>query len=219
MTTLFETIIGSHIWQMNHEQSDTDIFRCTLADTKDILLGKEPKNEFTRFDKIDLQISELSTVINQLKVCNFNYLVAVHSPIVRFSNYNILEKLKDISERGISKQAYDSIHGLALQNYKKYIESGIDNSPKRCAVINRTLMFGIKLLLYGKLEFTPVDLKSANSGKLQVLMSELDNAKTISPLPDKCPQDIAYEYDEFLLRIRENDIIRRHFDKYNELWL
>mgnify|MGYP001626452942 CR=1 FL=1 len=199
---LFETIIGSHVWQMNTLESDLDIFRCYIADTRDILLGKKPKNVFDqKTEGIDLQISEIGNVIEGLIKNNFNYLVAVHSPIVRFDG-GILSSLKNLSIRNLSKQAYDSIHGLATQNFKKYVESGVDASTKRCDKIARVLQFGITLLSEGKIEFKPANGNTPET--LKKLMDELDMAYKESKLPNK-PEHVE-ELEDFLIKIRIKNI-------------
>lgn len=204
-TALFETIIGSHIWQMNHDKSDIDLFRCYQLSSKEILLGETPKNTFDQSVKgLDIQESEISTVINELKHNNLNYLLAVHSPIVLFDNFNILKRLKAISSSCLSKEAYNSIHGLALSNYKKYIESGIDTSESRCNKVARTLLFGMTLLDKGRIEFKPSYGNTPETVK--ALISELDNAKEDSNLSEKCSPEQAQKFEQLLEELRILDL-------------
>jgi predicted nucleotidyltransferase len=201
METLFETVVGSHAWHMNHEASDIDIFRCVLADTRNVLLGKEESNSFDQtIPNLDIQTSELRTVISQLIISNFNYLVAIHTPVVLFQNEESLTRLRELSKEAISKQAYDSIHGLATQNYKKYIESKKDDSPKRCNVVARGIVFGIRLLEKQQLFFMP--MVDATPEKIVSLMKDLDTAKENSSLPEKCSDRVKTKFNDYLLDMR-----------------
>ena len=205
MQTLFETVIGSHIWKMNHEGSDLDLFRCYISDTRDILLGKVPQNTFDQaIPNVDVQISEIGTVISQLMHCNFNYLVAIHSPIVMFDNGNVLAKLRELSRRGLSKEAYNSIFGMCMQNYKKYIETGKDVSEKRCNAIARTARFGYNLLTNNAMAFERAS--GFTPEKLRAAIEELTVAKENSALPEKCPEEIKEEFEELLIELRIRDL-------------
>lgn len=198
---LFETVIGSHIWKMDNPESDVDIFRCYIADTRDMLLGDKPKNYFNANDGTDIQLSEIGNVINGLIKNNFNYMIAVNSPIVRFDS-GVLAELRRLSLDNISKECYNSIHGLAEQNYKKYIESGIDTSVKRCNQIARTLRFGITLLNSGKMVFEPFSVKSPDD--IKQLMRDLDLARNRSTLPEK-PKHVK-ELEDYLVELRIKNI-------------
>ena len=205
MQTLFETVIGSHIWKMNHEGSDLDLFRCYISDTKDILLGKVPQNTFDQaIPNVDVQISEIGTVISQLMHCNFNYLVAIHSPIVMFDNSSVLAKLRELSLKGLSKEAYYSIFGMCMQNYKKYIETGKDVSEKRCNAIARTAKFGYNLLANRTIVFEGVS--GFTPEKLSAAIEELTVAKENSTLPEKCPAGIKRKFEELLIELRISDL-------------
>jgi hypothetical protein len=202
---LFETVIGSHIWKMNHEGSDLDIFRCYMGDTRDILLGKVPKNTFDQsIPNVDVQITEIGAVISQLIYNNLNYLIAIHSPIVRFDNGNVLVKLRELSLKGLSKEAYNSIFGMCMQNYKKYIETGKDISEKRCNTIARTARFGYNLLANKTIVFEGVS--GFTPQKLSAAFQELTVAKENSTLPEKCPAEIKEEFEDLLIKLRISDI-------------
>jgi len=199
---LFESVIGSHIWGMDTPKSDVDIFRCYIGDSADILLGNKPENKnFMELNILDIQESELQTVIEQLIINNYNYLVYVFSPVTRWDSNGIKEKLKKYAERCLSKHCFDSIHGLALSNYKKYIESNKDNTERRCNIICRTLQFGITLLNEGKVEFKP--FVGGNKDKILELLEKLDKAKNNSKLPDFSPDDVGREMFLWLLTLRK----------------
>lgn len=203
---LFETVVGSHIWGMNHENSDIDIFRCYQADSEDLLLQKQPKNRnYLEVGKIDVQESELQTVLDQLVMNNYNYIVAVNSPIVRFDDTTLLEYLKKCMPFILSKQCYDSIHGLAVSNYKKYIESRKDVSEKRCNIIMRTVNFGIRLLTEGRISFEKVE--GMTPEEVAKGIERLDVALADSKLQDRCPEKVKNALDKLLLDIRKVSIV------------
>ena len=120
---LFETIVGSHIWNMNHENSDTDVIIGFIIPTKRILRGYHtyrPKQIQDRILKKDYVIFEVEHIINQLIKGNLNFLVATMSPIVlKTSKYH--RKLKKIVEDNIAKNCFHSIFGMAKHNYRKFI--------------------------------------------------------------------------------------------------
>lgn len=194
---LFETVIGSHAWKMNTLDSDLDVFKCYISSTRDILLGAIPKNYFESGDKIDVQTGEIGRVVEGLIKNNFNYLIAVHSPIVR-SDCGILNSLRTLSIMNLSKQAYNSIHGLATQNYRKYIEGNPNVSQKHCDTIARSLHFGITLLREGKIVFAPSFGNTPET--IKSLLDDLDKAKDESVLPNKAEH--TKELEDFLVQIR-----------------
>lgn len=207
--TLLEVVHGSHIWGMNNENSDIDIFRCYLARNNDLLLGKQQHSSEDKrlMPAMNVQNHELGTVVEQILKNNFNYFLAVFSPIVCFSNYRVLESLRNMATFAMSKEIYNSTHGMAAQNYMKYVVSATDVSQKRLNTICRNLQFGITLLKYGKVEFAPFTEGSAD--KIKELLSELDCEKEKSKLPDRASDEVARRARQYLLFIR-----RRYGDYY-----
>lgn len=197
MNILFVTKIGSHVWGMNTKKSDTDLFQVYVVPTKDILRGKaNTKSKFIHGYNTDLAVHEVGTVVEQLLKGNLNFIIGVMSPlIVKTSKEH--QELREIVSRNLAKNCYHSIRGMAMHNYKKYVESGKDRSEERCNKILRVLKFGVELLETGKIKF-----KSITSGTPNAILgwlNALDGAYNSSSLPEKPNEE---EYREWLLKVR-----------------
>jgi hypothetical protein len=199
MKILFETVVGSHLWGMEHEGSDIDIFRCILMDSKSVLKGgKVGNSNYSEYGKIDMQVMELGHLIDLLSDNNYNAILYVMSPHVRFFNGNTLENLRSIlTYEGLSKQVFHSIHGLGVSNNRKYIVSGLDASEHRCNIICRSLQFGINLLNDGTVRFAKFE--GGTPAKVESLIIELEHAFDASKLPEKVPHSTKMRYSELLL--------------------
>lgn len=198
----FTTKIGSHIWQMNTEYSDTDLFRVYVASTEEILKGTaNTKSKFTQRDNTDIALHEIGKVVEQLLKGNLNFLVGVMSPltvsVAEPPLHGFYLKLRYIVKENISKNCYHSIHEFAVHNYKKYIESGKDDSERRCNKILRVLEFGKTLLDTGKFEFKP--FKEGVPDDIEAWIEMLDTAYKYSLLPEK-PDETFYR--DWLYNIR-----------------
>lgn len=198
----FTTEVGSTIWQMRHAGSDTDLFRVYVASTEEILKGTaNTRSKFIQENDIDIALHELGKVTEQLLKGNLNFLVGVMSPIVvEAHNPLMLHELRGIVIDNISKNCYHSIHGLAVHNYKKYIESGKDNSERRCNKILRVLQFGMTLLNTGKFEFKP--FSGGVDYEIEEWIEILDDAYKSSTLPEK-PNESAYRAWLYKIRLYE----------------
>ncbi|MHB1764914.1 MAG: DNA polymerase beta superfamily protein [Gammaproteobacteria bacterium] len=196
---LFSTVVGSHMWGMNHAKSDIDYFVCYLNNTKDILLGKQSKSIFISDKELNIDISghELGNVINQLKAGNYNFIIGIMSPLV-INQSEYLNMLKIATEANMSKLIYAPINGMATQNIKKYIDSGIDTSEKRCNVISRALQFGITLFNTGKMDFK--EYTNSSPEKVKELQQELKEAFETTSLPETPPNPSMF--DDILLSAR-----------------
>ena len=64
----FSTNVGSHMWKMNHENSDTDVFECYFLPTREILMGRLPNSHFSqdKENKVDTQVQEISKVTTEI---------------------------------------------------------------------------------------------------------------------------------------------------------
>lgn len=207
MNVIFETMVGSHMWGVQHEGSDEDRFVCYAAPTKDVLryavpIGDVPTGRGFQFhgDKTDTSIHEAGTVVNQLVRGNVNFLWGVMSPIVvKTSPWH--EELEEIVKRNVAKNCYNSIHGLAVHNYSKYVESKKDQSEKRCNTIVRTINFGIHLLNWGEFNFIPtIKVKPQD---VWDAIKKLDEVYLNSQLPER-PNEA--EYREWLYRLRVDQL-------------
>jgi hypothetical protein len=110
--------------------------------------------------------------------------------------------LRTIVWDNIAKNVYDSIHGMAFSNYKKYFQKrvlGPEDEAKKLKQIGRVIMFGIRILMGQGIIFVPYDIKSRYN--VTGLIDMLEKAYERSELPDK-PADEPF--DEFLLNLRFN---------------
>ena len=200
MRTVFETIVGSHMWKMQRKDSDRDHFVCYAAPTKKILSGELVYpvgfSSFAHEKGEDTSAHEAQTVVDQLIKGNVNFLWGVMSPVVvKTSRWH--KELKEIVKRNLAKNCYNSIHGLAVHNYKKYVESGRDMSEKRCNTIARSALFGAMLLRYGRVEFIP--FFGADPEDAKAMIASLDQAYKESELPGR-PNEA--EFRNWLYRLR-----------------
>ena len=184
---LFTSTVGSDIWGMRHPKSDTDLFRVYVASTEEILKGTaNTRSKFIQKDNTDIALHEVGKVVEQLLKGNLNFLVGVMSPLTVSVAAPPLTKfysdLQNIVKENISKNCYHSIRGLAVHNYKKYIESGKDDSERRCNKILRVLQFGKTLLDTGKFEFKP--FRGGVPDDIEVWIGWLNEAYKYSLLPE-----------------------------------
>ena len=189
---------------MNNKDSDIDLFRCYLVHNDELLLGIKPYSFETSknlMPQLNTQVHEFGTVVEQLLKNNFNYYLSIMSPISLFSNYGILEELRDLAEKAISKQIYHSTRGMAYSNYLKYVTTKDDVSQKRLNTICRNLQFGIAMLKEGKIRFEPYHDGSVE--KIKELIGEIDTLKDVSELPDVASEEIVSEAHKYMLRIRK----------------
>ncbi len=184
---LWDTTIGSHIWKMNRPDSDIDRFVVFAYPTKIFLMGYNPKMSFFKQENgVDIHMHEIGAVINQLIKGNINFVLGTLSDMVnQTSEYH--RKIAEIIRENPSKSVYHSIRGLAVHNYKKYIETGRDTSERRCDKILRVLQFGIILLREGRYEFKPYS--GGTPEEIRKKIEELDIAYKESELPEKFPEE------------------------------
>lgn len=185
---LFRTVVGSHMWDMQRPESDVDYFSVFAYSTNLFLMGYHPKlSFFEHTNKFDIHQHEIEKVISQLMSGNINFIFGVMSPIiVKSSIYH--KELRGILLKYPPKNAYNSIRGLAIHNYKIYIEKGRDPSERRMNKILRVLQFGITMLRTGKYEFKPYYGGTPN--KVLEMIKALDKAYKESTLVEAIPEDI-----------------------------
>lgn len=212
---ILETKIGSHIWSMNRDDSDIDLFKVFVVPTEDILKNiANTRSKFIQENNTDISLHEISVVVEQILKGNVNFLIGVMSPIIiETSEWHT--KLKQIVVENISKNCYHSIHGLAIHNYKKYIEPGKDDSEKRCNKILRVLQFGKEILdtrplvINGRMVFNvKFEFKSVSNGTPDDILAWIDmlnDAYKYSQLPEKSNEE---PFRQFLLEIRKDNIGR-----------
>ena len=63
---LWQTNVGSHMWGMEHDGSDYDIFECFMVSPIDILRGKaDVRSESVTEANVDYAVHEIGTIVNQ----------------------------------------------------------------------------------------------------------------------------------------------------------
>ena len=174
---LLETVVGSHIWQMATPDSDMDIFRVYKAPTRDILLGKVPRSKFEeKIDGKDITYHEIGTVYHQILKSNINFVIGLFSPIVVQKPLGNMIKFLIYARHVVDSQIYNSIHGMAISNYKKYgMEQYGDRIPE--ATYNKILrfvQFGIDFLKTNEFQFKP--FRNGNEELMRMKIQELDEA-------------------------------------------
>jgi predicted nucleotidyltransferase len=209
--SLFVSNVGSHMWQMNHSKSDIDLFNCFKYDNYSILSGiKKPKSfqyndtpewewkyHATRVDEVQ---HEIGILIQQLLKSNVNFLWGVMSPIpISCHPHFQLKRLQTIIKDNLSKQVYHSIHGLAVHNFKHYLNDAFpplekdEKLMKKARIIMRTLNFGINLLLEEEFLFESIGYTTKDI--IENMIDALDTAFFESNLPAKIPNpDQFYDF-------------------------
>lgn len=151
-TILWQTNVGSTMWGMNKPDSDTDIFEAYIVDTKELLRGRAKTESYQKHypdTNTDVTGHEVGTIIQQLLKGNMNYLWGVTSPITILQKDTTLDRLFDIVKRTVAKNCVNSIRGMVIGNYNKYILYGSNNTctgeemVKKCNMMCRSLDFGM----------------------------------------------------------------------------
>ncbi len=197
---LFQTAYGSQVWKMDTPESDVDVWMTFQIPSKDILTGRAGLYKRYMVEKYPgIEFHELGPTCYELLQCNINYLVALHSPMV-LQPWSRLAELRELSVRNLNKNVYHSVHGLAVHNYRKYVKSGNDNTPKRRATIIRVLSWGINAL-NGSGELPPfLPASTTDEDMIEPMIKVLDLAYERSMLPEKPQHEI--EMMEWLYRRR-----------------
>ncbi len=195
---LFKTIIGSHMWGMNHINSDVDYFVCFAYDTREILRNPRALQEsfFVHTAREDTHYHEIGKVVEQLLKGNLNYILGVMSPKTVITTEHH-KKLKELLERYPPRNAYHSIRGFAVHSYTNALKEESPPTEHRLNKILRVLEFGITLLKTGTYEFRAVS--GATPDLIKTKLKELDEAYRKSTLNERIPEDAIRD---LLLEIR-----------------
>ena len=207
ITLIGITNVGSHLWKMNHKNSDIDLGLIYITSTSDYLRGiaftdskqyKEGEEDWT--------VHEIGKVVEMLIKGNVNYVWIVTSPIGLFDT-EYSKELKEIYLNNISANIYHSIIGLAKSNYKKYLVNGnlaegegLSKLDKKRKIIVRTLKFGINVLNGNGLQYETIT-EELDNAKVVKYMEELDEAYENTELPEKPPEE---PYRDFLENVRRD---------------
>lgn len=207
MVDLFSTNTGSHLWSMQRPESDIDYYVAYQAPSIDFLLGHAHTGSHQSIIGLDdRQSHEIGRVVDELLKGNFNHIIGVMSPLT-MQDWSELPKLRELTKLNLSKCCYNSIHGLAIHNMKKYIWSPTkelkpltpEAKQKKLNTVMRTLKFGITLIETAEFKFEPA--WDATEEDIKNAIAELDESyANCDKLPDK-PQAVN-EMMDWLLDIR-----------------
>ncbi len=207
-------VIGSHIWGMNHENSDLDSMAIVQEDTTKILRreGKWQTQSYFRSETdhgypVDIHVHEIGRTMDFLLKSNINFLVGVLSPIVVHESFGFSD-LRKVVEENPAKNVYDSIHGMAVQNMARYagIKRGtfytaileeLHYTPideRRCGKMLAYLEFGINYLDTGKASFQKPNQYTWNTQGVVEAIKDLDIAYVDSKLPAKPDEKALHEW-------------------------
>ncbi|MCX6680176.1 MAG: nucleotidyltransferase domain-containing protein [Methanothrix sp.] len=205
MKNLFISCVGSHMWGMQIQESDIDLVMIYIAPTRALLRGERisptVRQQITArggeiYDTLGWEIGHL---INQLIKGNVNAIWYVTSPLVIKPSI-IQEELSALVEANLCRDTYYSVKGMAQSQIKSEEKPKMGGKGYRTAL--RTINFGIKLLLEGKICFAPA-LGTPGAEEIMEKMRQLEEAYEASPLPDR-PDENAFR--EFLLRLRMEEM-------------
>jgi len=199
---IFLTISGADLYGFKSSDSDTDFRGCFQVRTNKLLGLHQPKNRMeykvdkngveTNEQKLvdkEAELHELAEVLGQIVKGNCNTYEHIFAEPLESSIEH--QELKDLTEHlWYAKGLYNSYHGMAYQNYTKFILGG-KHSAKKYLYVLRGLLAGVYALKERRIE--------PNLEKL----NELFNEPVISELID-------------LKRRRlEKDPVK-HMDKYDQ---
>ena len=186
MNIIGETIVGSHVWKMNHKDSDVDIFQVYVEPTRRTLDATASKRSlFIQKDNHDYAIHEAEQVVEQLLKGNINFIVGILSPEINVTS-DPFNELRKITETNLSKNCFESIKGMAMHNQLKFEKAG-KMTEKKWNQLIRILDFGIRILDGKGAKFEPVS--GGFKGIFEVRLAHLQTAYDKSHLPEKPKAD------------------------------
>lgn len=209
MKTLFKTIVGSHAWNMQREDSDVDLFNVYITSSRDILSGTSiQKSYFSAGNFEDKNCHEIGVVIEQLLKGNFNFVVGVCSPIIEEDKYGYLSELRDIVKRNFAKNIYHSTMGLATHNWRKYFVNNLKDGTiteeklqKKRNQIVRSLILGCDILYLNNMRF--MKIRDQRDVDVQFWMKEIKTFYEESKLPESPDPK---EFRDFLYKLRIDEL-------------
>jgi len=230
---IYIMVSGAHLYGFPSKDSDYDI-RCThIEPTTKLFHLKKPRQviEYSAEidgEEIDLVSFEIEKTINLILNNNSNILEQINGENLHPTIEH--KELKKLVKNSISKRIYNPYKGMAMQNYKKFIESKNtayeSKAVKKYLYIIRSYMAGINALKTGNIEPNIkelnkklklpivnklIELKKEKERKvispdrdaektIAKLKAELEIALQESKLPEK-PKNIE-DIDKYLFKIR-----------------
>ena len=142
--TLLVSVVGSRMWQMEHEGSDWDIFIVINEPLENMLninyrsINKEFKYELDGVE-LDIKIKEIKDVLKQLYKNNPNFIFGILSDNVIYeSDVELMRELRAIIYKNINYQIFPPLKGMINHHYQKYfINKTHDKSGKKETIIRK----------------------------------------------------------------------------------
>lgn len=199
---LFKTLVGSRLWKMERPDSDYDYFIGYMLPTKEYLLGKRTENVQKIKETDDSTWHEIGTVVKELLNGNINFFIGVLGIEIEASPE--FSELKKIVKKYKAKNIYNSIHGLSLNNYKKYIDGKENPDEKRVKTVLKMLDLGINYFDTGLFVFEKPRYFDTMSVKdlakfIDSKVKELEERYKLSFYPESLPEK---ELNDWLLKTR-----------------
>lgn len=161
----FTVITGSDSYGFKSENSDHDIrgvFHYNAKDQLKLFNNKQSNFNYTLEEKYDFVLTEVNNFIKNIVRMNCTTLEQLFSPFI-INCASPFEKLKNIVGNNLaSKGIYESYHGMAIFNYKHYIESESKATIKKWLYVIRAYLSGIYALKYCKIEQNILSLLAAS---------------------------------------------------------
>ena len=221
--TLLVSIVGSRMWQMEHEGGDWDIFIVVNEPLENMLsinyrsINKEFRYELDGVE-LDIKIKEIKDVLKQLYKNNPNFIFGILSDNVIFeSNAGLMEELRSITYRNINYQIFPPLKGMINSNYQKYFVNKIhDKSGKKESIIKKIAWLYNALVniperkqsnFYSRLiSVIPPDyeyLRICDNGIENMDLKTIVNYTNNLEIPDECKFDNNIEdFNQFLLKLK-----------------
>jgi predicted nucleotidyltransferase len=229
--SIFYSLSGSHLYGFASPDSDYDVRGCHAEPTKNILGLRKPWPTIDSTEgEIDFVSHEIEKFIGLMIKPNGNVLEQLNSPHVIHTSKEY-RTLKSLSKDCICKRLYFHYNGMAMQNYKKFIDHQ-KTTVKKYLYVLRSLMAGIHVLEKGKIEANILELNkyfkfdvvkelvklkkkekitmpknSALNNKAQKLIADLFTRLRECRDNSKLPEEPKIKkLNEFLLEIRRQNL-------------
>lgn len=200
--TIFKTLVGSRLWNMQREDSDYDYFECYLLPTEEYLVGRDDKSSQKMKGEDDVAKHEAGIVVKGLLSGNINFFIGVlGKPIMTTDEF---WELRKIVENNKARNVYKSVNGLSVRNYKKYVEGNENPKEKKVKLVLRTLELGINYYDTGKFIFEKPSYFDKMSKEdlitqIDIKVKELEDKYKESKFPESLPEK---ELKNWLLKTR-----------------
>ncbi|MBD3304283.1 nucleotidyltransferase [Candidatus Woesearchaeota archaeon] len=171
---VFYSLSGAHLYGFASKDSDYDIRGCHVEPTRKVLGLQKPRGVVEAMEEDnDFVSQEIEKFIGLMLKPNGNVLEQLYSPIKLVTSKEHRE-LKKLAKGCFCKRLYFHYNGMAMQNYKKFLDKG-KNTVKKYLYVLRSLMTGTYLLEKGKLE---PNINETNKYFKSSIVKELIKLKT-----------------------------------------